>query len=686
MTTQASLDLRGENRPGLPSPFLEASAPRLAMPDWVARYRFVEGGAHPGPWRHDNAPMAIEPMTAASTPGITRITLVAPSQLLKSELAINIACYTAMHGDDVLFYEPDLPLVKEFLGDRIRPVMARIASVEATGLGGWQKKRDSNVAIRLGGGGKILGLSPDMRTGRSSHTARVAVIDELDKMARTDMVTVAKERTSTYQDDALIVELSTPTTDGPGTSWRSWAEGSRGVWRGRCPECAELVSVNRGMVNFDRDPGGYWLPETAALVCAACGVRWTEAQRQVAIRAGCYVHDDPENPHQSYHVPGPAHLWRTIEFIFTEGAAAYKAAIDDGDWVRYQAWVNGFAAEPWTDDDRGLSTAKMQRASYSLGARGERDRGELDPRVLMITTGTDTGDHAIFTEWVAWGLDIETLTVRTWGLQYQVIGGSPDDSIEDPELWRAFDRALTESVWRHPHFPGVAFGPWRGCIDTGHRPEIVKAWTAAKMQEAIRTTGAVSALPFGARMLPMKSKSRETGDHPVDLRVPANYRKQIWPLTVSVESNQLKDAMYESQLRDGQKPEGVERANHTPVDRVARGYTDSWFNEMANETKAQKRSPRGVITTYWEIKRGIAKKNEAWDCRVYAMAAAMVEIWPQPLRDGMIRLADREASARGIAGERCGPRAPGCEAVRTLEGYSSPNVVHIGGDNHGDGP
>ena len=139
----------------------------------------------------------------------------------------------------------------------------------------------------------------------------------------------------------------------------------------------------------------------------------------------------------------------------------------------------------------------------------------------------------------------------------------------------------------------------------------------------------------------------------------------MWPLTVSVESNQLKDAIYEAALRDGRALEGVERTNQWPVDRVAKGYTDAWFKEFANEVKTVKRSLRGALSTQWEIKHGLAKKNEAWDCRVYSLAAAMVEVWPQPIRDGMIRLAYREASREGSPATKERARAPsnrGCVA------------------------
>ena len=112
-------------------------------------------------------------------------------------------------------------------------------------------------------------------------------------------------------------------------------------------------------------------------------------------------------------------------------------------------------AEPWTDEYQGLSSSLIKRATYSLGARGDHDLGELDRRVVLVTAGVDAGAHALYAEWVAWGVDPKTGQVLSWGLQYRIIGGCPDDDIEDPDLWREFDKALDADVWRHPAFPGA---------------------------------------------------------------------------------------------------------------------------------------------------------------------------------------------------------------------------------------
>ena len=640
--------------------FESAVSPRLPLDEWAPRHRVVIGGPRPGPWRNSNAPQALEPMQAVSQRHVDQVTIVSPAQLLKSEFAINVAVWGSHYGSDVLFYEPDLPLLKEFFGDKIRPAMHSIGEdVVIEGVDSrLLKKRDSAIVLRLPGGAKILGLSPEMKTGKSSHSAPIVVIDEIDKMLDPTMITTARSRSTVYEGDAVIVVVSTPSEDLPGSSWRIWSSGSRGVWHGRCPRCDELVSVGWGNVNFERDEDGFWLPrwgdkpsECAALVCGSCEARWSEAERQQAIRAGEYIHADPDCSHRSFHIPGPAHLWRTVEHIVAVGADAYRGAILDGSWADYQLFVNEWQAEPWTSEAMGLSARGMQRSVYVSGGRGENDLGELDPRALLITAGSDVGEHAIYTEFVAWGIDVPSRKVLAWGLRYAVTGGTPDISIEDPDLWRAWDRLISESAWRHPSYPGIQFRPWRVLIDSGYRSELVRSWCEAKFAEQIREQGLKHVQPYGARVLPLKSRSREIGGHPVDLssglRNPSSRVRAQLPALVAIESNQIKDAIYEGVLRDGRLPEGATRANYWPADRNAHGYTDHWFAEFSNEVKTFHRSPSGVVSSRWEVKKGIAKANEAWDCRVYATAAALVEVWPQPLLLGMLKLAIREATREG---------------------------------------
>ena len=49
------------------------------------------------------------------------------------------------------------------------------------------------------------------------------------------------------------------------------------------------------------------------MLCDSCGAIWSERDRLRAVRSGEYVHDDPDNQHRSYHVPGPAHLWMSLK-------------------------------------------------------------------------------------------------------------------------------------------------------------------------------------------------------------------------------------------------------------------------------------------------------------------------------------------------------------------------------------
>ena len=456
-----------------------AGAPRLPLDEWAAKYRRVVGGAHAGQWNNRTVPMAVEPMQAVSDHRVKQVTLCSPAQLMKSEFAINVAIWTAAHGQDVLFYEPDREVLAEFVRDRMRPAVfalesgAIVESADARFL----KKRDSALVIRLAGGGKILGLTPQMKTGKSAYTAPVVVLDELDKMGDTTMITVARSRTITYGQDAKIVSVSTPTVDQPGTIWRLWQEGSRGRWHGRCRHCGESGAGQldpSARVRFESDEDGFWLPDGAAMFCDLCGVEWTESDRQLAIRGGAYVHDKPDNPHRTFHVPGPAHVFASLRDMVVEGADVYRDARQDGTLEKYQMFVNDRQGEVWSDEYYGLSARRMARTTYSLGARGKNDLGELDPRTVLITAGSDVHGRDIRTEFVAWGVDPKTGLTLGWGLQYRILGGAPDDDIEDPELWRQYFKLIDSSVWRHPAYPGQTIGAHRAFIDAGYRSDMVR--------------------------------------------------------------------------------------------------------------------------------------------------------------------------------------------------------------------
>ena len=623
MSARAQPDLFDET-------FLAVSAPRLTLDRWAVERRIVVGGARPGPWNPRYAPMSLEPMRAASDERVRTVVVVAPSQLLKTEFVINAALRGVDYGDDCLFYEPDQPLLERMFHRRLRPALKAIGDVDSLGLEATHvKKRDSRYELQLGGGGGIIGLTPQMKTGLSAMSAPLVVIDELDKMLRADMMVVASERSTTYGRDAKVLVVSTPTVDALGRVWREWSGGSRGEWLGRCPHCRELVSMDWDRVDFDRDPDGYWLPETAALVCGRCAVRWSESDRLAAANAGCYVHEDPEHPQRTFRVPGPAHLWRPLATIVETGAEAYRAAVDEHDWSAYIAWWNGMVGKPWDDEFKGLSARGLEGTTFIPGPRGADDLGELDERILVVTGGADVGAHHIKCEFVGWGIDPETDRIRSWGLRYAVLGDRPEDSIDEPDLWDALDREVRESAWRRPG--GARVRAARVLIDEGHRPELVRRWTATRYRDsAPRRMGF-----FDAQVGPVRGHNREIEGYPVNLEIgtrPKKGRAVVVPATVYAMTGQLKEAMYDWMEADRRLPPGVERAHRYPEGGETAGYTRAYFKEIAGERKDPYRTPQGRPATRWVQRHGWTR-HDAWDCRVYALAALYVQAYPGVLAD-----------------------------------------------------
>ena len=206
--------------------FDAGSKPLLPLNLWTRKHRYIGTGPRTGTGGIQSMlHFSEEPMIAFSERSVSSITIVSPAQLMKSEFAVNCAVYGAAQGKDVLFFEPDITLLKKFMVDRVRPALVWLQDVKVEGqTNDLLKRKDTMVELRVSGGGTILGLTPQMRSGKSAHTAPIVVLDELDLMHATDMSLVAQSRTTAYGKDSCIVSVSVPTEDLPGSIWRKWTE------------------------------------------------------------------------------------------------------------------------------------------------------------------------------------------------------------------------------------------------------------------------------------------------------------------------------------------------------------------------------------------------------------------------------------------------------------------------------
>ena len=98
----------------------------LTVSQWAEQYRVLsrESSAEAGPWRNARTPYLVAPMDAFSDPRVRRLTMVASSQVGKSEFILNCIGY-AIDQDpgSMLYIQPNIDDAKKFSRRRIAPMV-----------------------------------------------------------------------------------------------------------------------------------------------------------------------------------------------------------------------------------------------------------------------------------------------------------------------------------------------------------------------------------------------------------------------------------------------------------------------------------------------------------------------------------------------------------------------------------
>ena len=236
-----------------------------------------------------------------------------------------------------------------------------------------------------------------------------------------------------------------------------------------------------------------------------------------------------------------------------------------------RVWVNTYLAETWEETgDQVDDMALVER-------REDYGEGLPDP-VVLLTAGVDVQDDRLEIEIVGWSRNEES-----WSIDYRTLYGDP----ASPAVWGDLDPVLNET-WMHPR--GVELPIRCTAVDSGgHHTQAV--YTFVRGHEG-RRVFAIKGVGGKGKALAGRPSRNNVG------------KIKLFPVGVDT----AKDVVY-GRLKIQDESAGY---CHFPAH-----YDDEFFRHLTAEQHIEKYH-KGYLKLEW---RKVLARNEALDCRVYALAA-----------------------------------------------------------------
>lgn len=567
--------------------------PNLKPSEWAeGQIRIPVGNAVPGLIRFDNAPYQREPLDMLVDPDCYRVTLQWAAQVGKTQLALcGQAYHIVMKPVSQMMMQPSQGDLQVWMNSKFNPMVDANQAIRdrlATPRG-----RDgvNNSTMKSYPGGFLMfawsGSAKTMR-GRS---APLIVADEVDGYEATEEghpVSLLWQRAATFSDRKLM-EISTPTVKGVSYIEKAFEAGDKRRFHLACPDCGHLQTMTWSQVRWDGrastglddahlDLHENHSPSTAHYICEECGSLWNDGQRIAAIRlaetnGGGWKAEKPFRGHASYHINELYSTFRRLKDIIQ--SYLDKLATDD-----LQTFVNVSLAETFEEKGEQVDPDGMM-------SRAEEYPAPIPQGGLVLTAGADMQSDRLECEIVAWGHGEES-----WSVEYLVLWGDPLQG----DVWEELEEVLS-STWLHES--GSHMSITAACVDTGGNGGTTQAayeWLRGKTGRRIFGIKGVSGWGRPIVAAPSRKQSGKTV-------------RKIDLFLVGVDEAKL---MVMRRLGVMNKGPGY---CHVPKDRGA-----DWYQQITAE-KLITRYSKGFPVREWHQTR---PRNEALDCRVYALAALKI--------------------------------------------------------------
>ena len=583
--------------------------PDIKPSEWAERNVSISlGNAKPGPIRFDNAPYQRGMLDAAKEPGVRRISYMTGAQLGKTTIQQCLTGFFIAHEPkSQIFAQPSEGDVKTFQETKLKPMLDANSSISSkmAKARGREGVNNSRMISYIGGWLMFCWSgSPKTARGRSAPIVHQDEIDGYEVTAEGDFGELLAQRAASFGDEALRTESSTPTIKDASRIESAFVAGDQRRFYVPCPHCEHPQHLkwenvvwdgrkSTGTSDAEEDLNQDHQPETAGYACESCGALWNDGERIAAIRSAeskgfGWKSTKPFKGHASFHAPEMLSTFRRLRDI----VQSYLDKLNIGD---LQSFVNVSLAQTYEEKGERVDPT-------GLMVRAEEYRAEIPMGGLYLTAGVDMQMDRLEVEVVAWGVGEES-----WSVGYWVLWGDPLQG----DVWNDLDDLLASTFM---HESGAVMPISAACLDTGG----TQGYTQSAYEYARGKTGrrlfAIKGVSGWGRPIVEKPQRKQSGK---------NARKVDLFLVGTDEAKLVVMRRLAQEAKTG-------GYCHFPADRDA-----EWFKQLTAE-KLVVRYVKGQPIREWH--KPDKARNEALDCRVYALAALKI------MQPSFKRLAERYKS------------------------------------------
>jgi phage terminase large subunit GpA-like protein len=595
--------------------------PLLKVSDWADKHRILttRSSPEPGPWRTSRTPYLREPMDCLSPSNRAEIVvLMSGAQIGKTECGNNWIGYNIHQAPGpMLAVQPTVDMAKRNSKQRIGPLIEDCPPLKQ--LVREPRARDSGntVLAKEFPGGILVLTGANSAKGLRSMPTRYLFLDEVDGYpgdvdGEGEPCSLAIARTTNYSRRKIFI-TSTPAASRLSRIERFFLMGDQRRYFVPCPFCQHMQTLRFEQLVWPKRN-----PKAVHYVCEECKAPIpNHAKNWMLPRGEWRPTEATDGRIRTFHInslysPVGWMTWAQIADLFEQA---------EGDPEKLQVFWNTVLGLPWTDEGEVPDVDRLfdRRELYPIGI--------VPMGGLVLTAGADVQARRIEVEIVAWGRG-----KQTWSVDYRILEGDT----QQPAVWAALTALLDEE------FPTVYGNPVRITklgVDTGFNTtavyEFMRNSTPRHRVMGIKGNSTSSALVNLPSLIEVTPQGR---------RLPPGIR--LWPVNVSIGKEQLYRWLKSSipDLDAGEKwPAGF---CHFPQ------YGKGYFEQLCAEQLVMRTRPNGLKQPVWEKRRD---RNEALDCRLYAMAAAAalrLDTWNPDRWDSI------EQSLSAVTAAPAPPRTP----------------------------